>query len=155
MLKINLDNISFQILALLQNNSRISFIEIGEIVNLSSSSVKERVKKLEEAGIIEKYTININHKALGFNITAIMIVSISGVFGFQEKSFVDSVSKFSQVVECLRITGNHDFLIKVVVKSIEELKTINDEVAKFGQVNTSIVVSDFIEHKSIDINKII
>ncbi|HSA05563.1 MAG TPA: Lrp/AsnC family transcriptional regulator [Candidatus Gastranaerophilales bacterium] len=154
MLNFNLDKVSYQILALLQENSRISYTEIGKIVNLSSSSVIERIKKLEEAGIIAKYTININHKALNYNIVSIMMVSLSGIFSIQEKAFSETMMQFHQVIECLRITGTNDFLIKVITKSIEELKIVNDEVARFGQVNSSIVVYDFLEHKSIDIKKL-
>lgn len=155
MQKSNLDSVSLQILALLQENARISYTEIGKAVNLSSSSVIERIKKMEEVGIIDRYTININHKALDYGIVAIMIVSLSGIFSIQEKAFSETMLKYYQVIECLRITGTNDFLIKVIVRSIEELKMVNDETARFGQVNTSIVVQDFIEHKSIDIKKLI
>lgn len=155
MLNNNIDDISLKIISLLQENSRISYVDIGKAVNLSTSSVIERIKKMEEGGLINRYTVDISPKSFGLNITAIMTVSISGVLGFQKDAFVNSVLKLPNVIECLRITGNYDFLIKVIASSIEDLKIVNDEVGKFGQVNTSIVVSDFIENKHLDINKVV
>jgi len=155
MLKINVDEISLKILALLQKNARMSFTEIGKEIGLTSSSVAERVKKLEEQGIIEKYTINLNSEKLGFPITAVMLVSFTGVFAQQEKTIVSELSKYYQVVECIRITGRTDFLIKIMVASMDEFKIINDEVAKLGQVDTSLVVSTFTNNTTVDIEKML
>jgi Lrp/AsnC family leucine-responsive transcriptional regulator len=155
MLKTNVDEISLQILSLLQQNARMSFTEIGKEISLTSSSVAERVKKMEEQGIIERYTVNVNSEKLGFAITAVMLVSFTGVFSQQEKTIVNELSKFYQVVECVRITGKNDFLIKIMVSSMEEFKVINDEVAKLGQVDTSLVVSTFVSNTTIDIDKML
>lgn len=153
--KNNIDEISLKILAILQKNARISFTEIGKEINMTSSSVAERVKRLEETGIIKKYTVQLNEEKLGFPITAIMLVSFAGVFSRQEKDIVDVLSKYYQVIECLRITGRNDFLIKIIVNSMDEFKVINDEVAKFGQVETSLVVTDFTNNASIDVEKML
>ena len=101
MQKFNVDEISLKILALLQKNARMSFTEIGKEIALTSSSVAERVKKLEEQGIIEKYTVNLNSEKLGFPITAVMLVSFTGVFAQQERTIVSELSKYYQVVECI------------------------------------------------------
>lgn len=155
MLKINLDETSLKILSLLQKNARMSFTEIGQQIGLTSSSVAERVKKMEEQGVIEGYTVNVNSEKLGFSITAVMLVSFTGVFAQQEKTIVNELSKFYQVVECIRITGKNDFLIKIMVSSMEEFKIINDEVAKLGQVDTSLVVSTFVNNTTIDLEKML
>lgn len=155
MLKINVDEISLKILALLQKNARISFTQIGKEIGLTSSSVAERVKKLEEQGIIENYTINLNPEKLGFPIIAVMLVSFTGVFAQQEKTITSELSKYYQVVECIRITGRNDFLIKIMVASMDEFKIINDKVANFGQVDTSLVVSTFTNNTTIDIDKML
>lgn len=152
---INIDEISFKILALLQKNARMSFTEIGKEINLTSSSVAERVKKLEDWGIIEKYTIELNAEKMGFPIMAIMLVSFAGVFTKQEKDIVNALSKYYQVIECLRITGKNDFLIKILVNSMDEFKVINDEVAKFGQIETSLVVTKFTQNTTINIEKML
>ncbi|MDD3419377.1 MAG: Lrp/AsnC family transcriptional regulator [Candidatus Gastranaerophilales bacterium] len=155
MQKINLDETSLKILSLLQKNARMSFTEIGQEIGLTSSSVAERVKKMEEQGVIESYTVNVNSEKLGFSITAVMLVSFTGVFAQQEKTIVNELSKFYQVVECIRITGKNDFLIKIMVSSMEEFKIINDEVAKLGQVDTSLVVSTFVNNTTIDLEKML
>ncbi|MDD3437004.1 MAG: Lrp/AsnC family transcriptional regulator [Candidatus Gastranaerophilales bacterium] len=155
MQKINVDEISLKILALLQKDARMSFTEIGKEIGLTSSSVAERVKRLENYGIIENYTINLNPEKMGFPITAIMLVSFAGIFTQQEKDIVNALSKYYQVIECLRITGKNDFLIKIMVSSMDEFKIINDEVAKFGQVETSLVVTTFTKNTTVDIEKML
>ncbi len=139
-LNFKIDDTSLKILALLEENARISYTEIGKIVNLSSSTVADKVRKLEDLGIIDKYTIKVNYESLDLNIMAVILVNISGIFGFQEKKFVELVKTIPEIVECLRITGTNDFMLKVVVKSVNELREVNDTIAGFGQVNTSIVV---------------
>lgn len=82
---LNLDDLSLRILSLLQKNSRMSFTEIGKEVCLSSSTVAERVKRLEDQGIIEGYTVRLNHEALGFGIMAVMKIDLYGCFTVEEK----------------------------------------------------------------------
>jgi len=155
MQKINIDEISLKILALLQENARLSFTEIGNKIGMTSSSVAERVKKLEESGVIQKYTTNIDAEKLGFPIMAIVMLSCSGAYTPKEQTIVNMLSKYYQVVECLRISGKNDFLIKVIVQSMDEFKSINNELGNFGQVETSFAVTTFIKNTSIDIGKMI
>jgi len=153
--KINFDEMSLKILALLQENARLSYTEIGKKVGLTTPSVIERIKKLEDSGVIESYTVNINAEKLGYTITAVMLVSFTGTFKQQEKNIIESLSKYYQVAECLRITGKNDFLIKIHVRSMDEFKIINDEVAQYGQVDTSLVVTTFEKNTSINLKKML
>jgi len=153
--KINFDEMSLKILALLQENARLSYTEIGKKVGLTTPSVIERIKKLEDSGVIENYTVNINAEKLGYTITAVMLVSFTGTFKQQEKNIIESLSKYYQVAECLRITGKNDFLIKIHVRSMDEFKIINDEVAQYGQVDTSLVVTTFEKNTSINLKKML
>ncbi len=155
MQKISVDEISLKILALLQKNARMSFTEIGKEIGLASSSVTERVRKLEDAGIISNYTINLNPEKLDFPIDTIILLSVSGAFAQQEKRIVEAVSKYHQVTECLRISGKNDFLIRVLAASMDEFKAINDDIARFGQVETSFVVTKFINNTAIDVKKML
>lgn len=145
----NIDEISIKILSLLQNNARMSYTEIGQIIGMSSSSVKERIERLEENGIITQYTIKVNNEKLGYPITAIISLSCSGAYTPKEQVIVDMLSEYNQVVECLRISGKNDFLIKVIVSSMEEYKQINNALGKFGQIETSFVVTSFINNTNI------
>ena len=153
--KINFDEMSLKILALLQESARLSYTEIGKKVGLTTPSVIERIKKLEDSGVIENYTVNINAEKLGYTITAVMLVSFTGTFKQQEKNIIESLSKYYQVAECLRITGKNDFLIKIHVRSMDEFKIINDEVAQYGQVDTSLVVTTFEKNTSINLKKML
>jgi len=153
--KVNFDEMSLKILALLQENARLSYTEIGKKVGLTTPSVIERIKKLEDSGVIESYTVNINAEKLGYTITAVMLVSFTGTFKQQEKNIIESLSKYYQVAECLRITGKNDFLIKIHVRSMDEFKIINDEVAQYGQVDTSLVVTTFEKNTSINLKKML
>jgi len=153
--KVNFDEMSLKILALLQESARLSYTEIGKKVGLTTPSVIERIKKLEDSGVIENYTVNINAEKLGYTITAVMLVSFTGTFKQQEKNIIESLSKYYQVAECLRITGKNDFLIKIHVRSMDEFKIINDEVAQYGQVDTSLVVTTFEKNTSINLKKML
>lgn len=153
MQKFNVDDISIKILSLLQENARMSYTEIGQIIGMSSSSVKERIERLEENGIITQYTIKLDNEKLGYSITAIILLSCSGAYTPKEQIIVDMLSKYNQVVECLRISGKNDFLIKVTVASMEEYKEINNSLGKFGQIETSFVVTSFINNTNITFNK--
>lgn len=150
----NIDEISLKILALLQKNARMSYTEIGQEISMTSSSVAERIKRLEEAQIIKKYTVQIDEQKLGYSIGAIITLSCTGPYTPKEKVIVEMLSEYHQVVECLRISGKNDFLIKLCVTSMDEYKKINNELGKFGQIETSFIVSDFINNQNIDVSKL-
>jgi len=150
-MNLNLDETSIKILMLLQENSRISFTEIGKNVGLSSPAVAERVKKLEDQGIISGYTININHDALGLGIMVVMKIDFSGAFTLQEKNVLESIAKFPEIIEYLRVTGTNDCIIKAVVSSVDHMRTLIEELGTFGRIDTSIVTYKFITRNTIDL----
>lgn len=147
--KDNIDDISLKILGLLQENARMSYTEIGQKIGMASTSVKERVQKLEDAGIIKKYTVQLDDEKLGYPINAIITLSCSGAYTPKEQVIVDMLMQYHQVSEVLRISGKNDFLIKVSVQSMEEYKEINDKLGKFGQIETSFIVTSFMNNLGI------
>ena len=152
MQKINVDNISLKILGLLQENARMSYTEIGQRIGMASTSVKERIEKMEDSGVISQYTIKLDNEKLGYPINAIITVSCSGAYTPKEQVIVDMLSEYPQVLEVLRISGKNDFLVKVCVQSMEEYKEINDKLGKFGQIETSFIVTSFVNNPSIDLS---
>lgn len=152
-MNLNIDELSIRILALLQKNSRMSFTDIGKEVNLSSPAVAERVKKLEESGIISGYTIQVNHKELGLGITVIMKIDLIGKFTIQEQEILNTVSKYPEVVQYFRVTGANDCIIKAVVSSVEHLRILIEDFGTFGKIDTSIVTYEFINQNAIDLKK--
>lgn len=153
MANFNIDEVSLKILSLLQENARMSYTEIGQKIGMTSSSVKERVQKLEDAEIITKYTAKINNEKLGYPIVAITFLSCSGAYTQKEQAIVDMLSSYHQVLEVLRVTGKTDIIIKICVQTMEECKEITDKLGKYGQIETGFVVSSFINNSSIDIAK--
>lgn len=138
----DIDFIDVQIINILKNNSREKVKDIAAKVNLSSSSTIERIKKLEQSGIISQYTIMLNNKSLGKDVTAIMFVNME--HPKYNKSFVARVVAISAVVECLYIAGDSDYLLKIVTdttvsleKTLNEIKSV-DGVAK---TKTTVVLS--------------
>ena len=152
MQKINVDNISLKILGLLQENARMSYTEIGQRIGMASTSVKERIEKMEDSGVISQYTIKLDNEKLGYPINAIITLSCSGAYTPKEQVIVDMLSEYPQVLEVLRISGKNDFLVKVCVQSMEEYKEINDKLGKFGQIETSFIVTSFVNKPSIDLS---
>ena len=136
--KKQLDHIDWQILELLQDNARLSYAEIGRRVGLSLPAAAERVRRLEEAGIIEGYHTQINPEKLGLSVTAFIRVSVP-----VEKypQFTALVCNLAEVLECHHVTGIEAFVMRVVVTSISHLESLVTQLSQYGQTTTSIVMS--------------
>jgi Lrp/AsnC family transcriptional regulator, leucine-responsive regulatory protein len=133
---IELDTTDRQIIGELSRNGRIPFAELGRRVSLSSPAVAERVRRLEQAGVITGYRAEVDPRALGYQLTAIVRV----------KPAVRQLSKIAalaeqipQIEECLRITGEDCFYMKLHLGSIEELPSVLDQFLLYGETTTSIV----------------
>jgi Lrp/AsnC family transcriptional regulator, leucine-responsive regulatory protein len=133
---VELDTTDRQIIGELAQNGRIPFAELGRRVSLSSPAVAERVRRLEQAGVITGYRAEIDPSALGYQLTAIVRV----------KPAVRQLSKIAalaeeipQIEECLRITGEDCFYMKLHLRSIEELPNVLDQFLLYGETTTSIV----------------
>jgi Lrp/AsnC family leucine-responsive transcriptional regulator len=133
-----LDNVGWQILRALQEDARLSFSELGRRVGLSLPAVAERVRKLEDAGIITGYKAEVNLEKVGFPITAFIRVSAPG----ENCSRIGQIAKgFPEVLECHRVTGSDSCIMKVVVSSVSHLEGLIDRLVPYGTPTTSIVLS--------------
>jgi Lrp/AsnC family transcriptional regulator, leucine-responsive regulatory protein len=148
-----LDETSLKILSILQKNSRESFSEIGRKVGLSAPAVAERIKKMEETGVIKNYTIEISHEKLGLEMLAFMLVNLPGSFSVQVEKTENVIADIPEVLECHRITGRDDMVVKVVFKDIPHMKKVIDSIAPFGQINTCMVVTSFRNQPFLDMKK--
>lgn len=142
-----LDDTGWQILASLQENARISFKELGQQIGLSSPAVAERIRRMEDAGIITGYRVELNLEKLGLPMTAFIRISSAG-----EKcvKFSKIISDLPEVLECHRITGSDHFIIKVVVSSTAHLETLIDQLVIYGQLTVSVVLSSPIKRRQIE-----
>lgn len=133
-----LDGLNWSILQALQENARLSFAELGRRVGLSAPAVSERVRKMEEAGIITGYHARLDLEKIGLPITAFMRMSLSGT---SASKIITQAAELSEVRECHRATGSDCIIMKVRASSIAHLEALTDRFVPYGQITTSIVLS--------------
>lgn len=131
-----LDTVDHQIIGELARDGRISFAELGRRVSLSSPAVTERVRRLEQLGVITGYRAEIDPRALGYSLTAIVRVKPAVR---QLSKIAELAADIPQIEECLRITGEDCFYMKLHLASIEELPSVLDQFLLYGETTTSIV----------------
>ncbi|MDQ3657813.1 MAG: Lrp/AsnC family transcriptional regulator [Chloroflexota bacterium] len=133
-----LDDVNAQILSVLCDNPRLTMAELGRRVGMSSPAVTERVRRLEEAGVIRGYQLDINPVALGLPLTAfIRIQPNSG----QLARVVELARSIPEITECHRITGEDCFILKPHLPEMEQLDRVLDRFLTYGTTTTSIVQS--------------
>ena len=134
-----LDETGWHLLQELQLDARLSYSELGKRVGLSSPSVADRMRKMEEAGIITGYHTEVNLTKLGLPVLAIIRL---GSFGGQGCNQVASqVSKIPEVLECYKVTGSDCVVVKVVAASLDHLARIIEQLSLYGPAATSLVFS--------------
>lgn len=143
-----LDHIDRQIISLLQENYRLSNVALAEKVGLTSSTVHERVKKLEKKRIIEGYVALVNPKAIGKPILAFirLVVGATSDFSRSKQDVAQVCLTESDVLECHTLAGEDDYLLKVRVANTEALEILIERLRSKAQVSnsvTSIVLSSF------------
>lgn len=141
-----LDDIGWHILRELQENGRMSFAELGRRVGLSIPAVTERVHRLEDAGVITGYRVDIDLTKVGLPITAFMRLSIVGDIS---PRLIASLKEIPEVKECYRVTGADSFVMKVFVSSVEHLELLIDKLLPFGTTTTTIVLSTLVARRTI------
>ena len=114
----NLDKTDFDILRLLQGNSRIHNAELAEQVNLSPSPCSRRVRRLEQSGAINRYVTLVEPRALGLTISVFVHVSLEKQNRENLSVFEATIDNFPEVMECYLMTGNADYLLRVVLTDL-------------------------------------
>jgi Lrp/AsnC family leucine-responsive transcriptional regulator len=145
-----LDRIGWSILHELQHNARIPYAELARRVHLSTPAVIERVRRMEEAGIIEGYRTELSCPHLGYPIMAFVGVSVVGN-GLGRITRV--MNETPEVTECYRVTGADSFLLKVCVSSVDHLQKIIDRFTPYVSTTTSIVLSTAVKRRNPDYQK--
>lgn len=137
-----MDYIDYQILSCLKENARENATNIGARINLSTSAVIERIKKLEASGVIAQYTTIIDQSTLGRDLMAFISVSLE--HPKYNESFVEQIRAQEAVAECYYIAGDFDFLLKVVThtgKTLEQILNYVKSLAGVSRTRTSVVLS--------------
>lgn len=142
-----LDETGWRLLDELQQNARLSYKELGQRVGLSLPSVAERVRKMEEAGIITGYHAEVNLTRLGLPILSIIRL---GSFAGQSCEHVASqASAIPEVLECYKVTGTDCVFVKVVAASMPHLEQVIEQISRFGIASTSLVFSKPMKNRAI------
>lgn len=135
-LKVQLDAIDGRILAALDADGRLPMSELAKLVGLSAPSVAERVRRLQSDGIIRGFTIDIDSKALGYQIRAMVrIRPLPGKLHLVERLIQD----IPQFIECDKITGDDPFLARLVVHSIEEMDDVLESLSDHAVTSTAVI----------------
>lgn len=133
--EIDLDSIDLRILRELQNNSNISNVELARKINLSPSPTLTRVKSLESAGVLSRYVALVNPAALGLMLTVFVKVSLDRQVALALDRFETEIAQFDEIMEVYLMTGDEDYLLRVVVPDIQALERfILDHLTKIPHV---------------------
>lgn len=133
-----LDAVNMRILEELQRDPRLTMSELGRRIGMSSPAVTERVHRLEEAGVIRGYRLDLDPAALGLSITAYVRIRPSAG---QLPKIAELAQQIPEVVECHRVTGEDCFVLKVHLPAIDQLDRLLDAFLLYGSTTTTIVQS--------------
>jgi Lrp/AsnC family transcriptional regulator, leucine-responsive regulatory protein len=139
-----LDEIDARLLRLLDADGRTSIADLARALRLSSPSVAERMKRLEEAGVIRRVTVDVDPAALGY--TLCVFIRIRPSTG-QLKRVADLLADTPQIIECDRITGDDCFIARACLRSVEELEQLIDRIIPYARTNTSIIQSSPVKRR--------
>jgi len=143
----NLDEVDWQILSILQLEARISFKELGQRIGLTGTAIAERVRKLEDEGIIESYTIRLNREKVGLPVMAFFKLRVNVEHCKRLRELAISLP---EIVEAHRVAGSEYYILKAVLLSMQHLEIMMEKFLQLGAVEVSIVLSTPVADKSIE-----
>ena len=132
------DSVDYKIIDILKLNSRQSYAEIGKQIFLSPSSVRERIKKLEDTGVIKGYTLRLNQSLMGYRLEVFCMLQF---FSCKLKPALVEIETYPEVKEAYRITGQHNLFIRVALKDQLHLQQFIDKLVNFGEPTTHLILS--------------
>ena len=140
----SLDATDWSILAELQRDGRIPLTELGRRVSLSASATTERVKRLEAAGVITGYRADVDLTKVGFAVLAVVRLKYPGS---RHEPLHRLLGERSEILECLRTTGDDCYPLKVAATSMAHLEQLINELAQFGSTTTNLVYSQTLPYR--------
>jgi len=132
----------------LQSNARLSLAELARRIGLSPTATGERLKQMEETGILRGCTIEIDREALGLEVLAFIRMSCPGQ---NYHRFLDYVQSLEEVRECHHLTGGDDFLLKVTTTNLADLEALIEALLPYGNPVTSLVLSSPVENRRLNV----
>ena len=151
-----LDSIDRNILTILQAQGRITNSKLSEEIGLSPAPTLERVKKLEQLGIIVSYHAKLDNAKIGLGVTTFVIVSLNGHTKAKIEGFIDAIKDIEEVIECHHITGAGDFILKVISKDIQSYQKLMlekvSEIKEVDNMQSMVVLSTYKDSKILPVS---
>ncbi len=144
---LQIDTVGWGILRRLQEQARLSFRELGEAIGMTAPAVAERVRRLEDAGVISGYHAEVDLARVGLPIRAFVHLTCNVR---QSMRFREAVADIVEIIECHTITGVESYVLKVAVPSVEHLERLLWKMKDYGEVRTSLILSSQVTRRSID-----
>lgn len=142
-----LDDTGWKILELLQQDARIAFSELGRQVGLSAPAVAERVRRMEDAGIITGYRAQVDPSKLGYTLEVFVRIECSAE---KHASAVKFIRQMPEVLEFWNLTGRDGYVLRVVLRSVQELDhLLNTQLSVYGTTTTALVLSKPVDFRVI------
>ena len=144
-MNVNLDKTDLKILRILQENAKITNLQLSSQIGLSPAPTLERVKKLEVAGLIRGYYAQLDHEALGIGIRAIIQVTLTRQVENAMSNFRKEINRIPEIMECYQVTGNADYVLIVMLKDMRDFEAMISQklsrMEEIGQMQTMVVLS--------------
>jgi DNA-binding Lrp family transcriptional regulator len=151
MTKIKLDSIDKKILEILQTNSNITNAQLAQEIGLSPAPTLERVKKLETGGVIKSYHAVVDTASIGMGVNTFVMVSLKGHNKENIEKFMKAIRKIDEVIECHHVTGQADFILKIVCTDIPSYQNLMLEkvsnIEVVDNMQTMVILSTFKDSK--------
>lgn len=151
-----MDKTDLKILRLLQENSKITNLDLSKKIGLSPAPTLERVKKLENNGIIQSYHATVDAAAIGLNVRTFILVSLAWQKENALENFIEKVNSIDEITECYIITGDADFLLKIVCKDIPSYEMLLfkklSQIEEVERLKTLMTLSNVKKQKVLPFN---
>ncbi len=134
-----IDKADLKLIELLKINSKTSFAELSKKVSLSPSSVRERINKLEDIGVIKGYSLEVDQTLLGNSLEVFILLK---VFTGKLQYAILELNKYPEILKAHRITGPHNFHLRVALRNQLHLQQFIDELTKLGEPTTHLILSE-------------
>ncbi|KOR79199.1 transcriptional regulator [Bacillus sp. FJAT-21352] len=141
-----LDNIDFQILRSLSENSRIQWKDLGEQIHMTGQAVGNRIKKLEESGVIKAYSLIVDEMKLGLIYTAFVIIYMKTA---NHDPFIRFINDRNEVVQAHRVSGEGCYHLKIKVKSQEQLNLLLNKLLDHGNYSLNLSIQEIKQQNSL------
>jgi len=140
-----IDQLNLRILKCLQDDARLSITDIGRQVGLSGPAVSERLKRMEEEGVILTYTTVLDYEKIGMPIQAFITLKSA----LTHAGVVKKLEEIPEITECFNITGNFCMIMKVITPNTRRLEAIIGQLQQLGETNTSIILSETFQKRGL------